>query len=845
MPKKPRDHLIPKVITDKNGHTRTVHVKADDAQRIAIGKVPPVAPGKTASDAGSDPNALRGKPTSSVNLRDYQEEIVQSVLTKLEKDDVTSSIAACGSGKTIMAQEMVRRDFDRRVANGEEPVPAYVFVTKGISLTDQSLREFDDKGVLGLHKSMTYHSESDFLPKNKRKHETNDEFQERRRRIVEDFLNDDPTDAKGNPVPRVVFVTYESAEHVARAQEESGASQAPILIMDESHHIMRTFGRTKANEATSDSEDGSGRIPRVLRNDIQGSLQSEKRVLLTATPAVNEARYYSDALTQSQESAMESRDYLRALAIHEDDNSRPKPVMRKTINHEDVHFAGTPANFLSQRDAVEKGFLKPVEQTVVRVPSNIGNLVPEGAETREERRCRKPENVRIDPMNGHRIPITEMGNHREHGVSLSTYAGAHTAIAAFDQMDDESPNAAHNMLLFLSETKDLEQFQSNWKPLLMNGVRQMPENEAWSLVDDPDASSNDKRAARRNLLARYSSVTYAHANSTPKQREAALNHFSSGNDDTDLHCACGRQKQRKWCPCKRIVANCRLFADGIDVKGIDRVVMTNPNGATTTSVNQMLGRASRGYDSKFRGEKKPAILVPAVTATENDDFRPDEVISPVTDKILSKLVDVNTDRVKADLMQDPSQIRPDDVPISLLDSRTGKTADYQSATALRGSVVRFSKETQDTVYAGYALMREHKGSRGNQIVAGNDAEEPSKLFVKKQRADKRKQYFDLLEGSGDSKNADRLFKSFIHSPRRSVYAMSDVNYDVSPVSATALNDVQMSSKEPATIESDKLTPDTTQSYLDQMREVGAPEQFVQMLIQGARMNAKYRDLDLR
>lgn len=858
-----RSDLESKVIIDKNGKLTTVYVRKSfdsSALTAAAKKLGVVKDQSSEIVDAADPRIVRsledGKPKhSKAEAREHQEKVVSAVMKELKRHDRTTAIAACGSGKTVMAQQIIKQDFEQRVAKGEGPIPPYVFVTKGISLTEQSLREFDEKGILGPHLSMTYHSESRSVPSHKRDSETNEEFQARRRAALAKFMEGEAfyVNDEGEPVeiPRVIFVTYESANTIAQSQEEADSDDvhAPIMIMDEAHHAMRTI---REKRVTSD-EDG-GQVPRVFLNSVPGSVQAKKRVMLTATPVLDETQLLREGHGggSSDRTALSTEQYLQELAMHEDDRDQnPHPRGDLYMTHENEVLAGRTAAFLSQRNAVKLGILKPVEQKAIRIPSRVGQLIPFDVEkeTLESRTARRSDNLRLDPMTGERI-TGDAQQIKNQGVSLSGYSALHTMIAALDEEDAESPNKAHNALLFLAEKRDLEQFQQNWKSTLLHNVPAMSEQEAWSIVDSSDATLEDRKAAKRHLLAQYSSVAYAHAESTPAQREAALNHFSSGNDDDRLHCKCGRQKQGKWCACKRIVANCKLFADGIDVQGIDTVVVTNPNGATAASVNQMLGRSSRKYVSQYRGEKSSQMLVPVVTSNDAPTYRPDQILAQTADRLLECLRAVNADKIKARLMKNKNLEMKDTDPVTMVDTVTGKRSNYKSATAMQERVTRLSKRLQRDIMDGYMLTaKADPGSNASQRIKGQGNEDQGLLNIRAWKRIKRDQVNKLVAAN----NAEGVFKAMAFSPKQSLYRLSDLHYDMrsstTPFMNSALQEVNEGGPSEDRSDSSMATARSfeasdLQRYVDDMRALDIDEKVVGLFIEGARRSKGWKDVDL-
>lgn len=550
---------------------------ASDPRRVAGSKIAkPKGPSsrKIPNDPAVGRTQGRGKP---VVLREYQNLMVSDIEDELQKSDRTQGVAACGMGKTVMAQEVIRRHWER--TNSSIP---YVFVTDKIALTNQSAEAFDRDSVLGEHHALIVHSESEDL---KPFHSSNPESQRlAEQEAIRNFMDED------SDRPKVLFVTYESLHRISEIQEESGSHRAPVVIFDEAHRLAsdKTISYSKTKVDDPDEVSGSGKIPRVFFDSTEGGIKAEKRVFLTATPvfldAPVRAKNGGDAVVHGKrldEKALNDR------AKAEDSGKGARKVL---ITQQDAHLFGNVARHYTQNDAERLGALTPVQKVVVPVSTKIST-----ADRPRYSEARVSPDGSLDP----------------NGMSLNAYSGV-DALAVTYMKDKE----ANNAVIFLPSVDQLSDVDQNWRDVVRNRIGSeattWTPDQARGIVDDPAQDEDRRERARGRLVLEHAQVLSVHAGSSKEDKDRAFSCFK------DTECTCGKPKGG-WCACKRVVANCNLFGTGIDIKEIDTVVQMNPNLTNDNNVAQTMGRAGRLLKNQKtdRAKKMSARVIVPMVQTED------------------------------------------------------------------------------------------------------------------------------------------------------------------------------------------------------------------------------------
>jgi len=602
-----RSHLVPKKVRNARGVLTTVYVNPDTGERFgdAAGKKPLPVPAATAGADGG-PGRLQGLDQGISELHGYQVTIADALAQELQRKDRASAVAACGMGKTVIAQEMFRRDFeDNPDTNG-----IYVFVTKSIRLTDQSSDAFDRDGVMGPHRSLIIHSESDDF-KAARSGKKGADAEAAEAAVISEFLASPSTE------PKVIFVTYESAEKLAAVQQAmKGDYNADMTVLDEAHSLGGEYKfdpsdrRTTADRETDESDSApKGRVPRLLFNGVEGGLQSQRRVFLSATPYIRDEGSVAFGETRARRERQKvpwvydvTEERLRERAALEDGTGNKKAakevvyleqmnetVFGRTVAQYDINYAVKQAKTLTE-----------VERTVARVRSRVP-YTPGGARW----------NFDTLQLNADGAPVTTGG------MRAPTYA----ALAATAETLAEGK--AHNVLTFLPLNETTEEYRNRFGEVTrrLAGPDAPDSATARDIVDAPEQHPEARvRQARLVLVAEHAKVVHAHSGQSQAQRDEAFHHF---DDDRLTECTCGGQASGRWCACARVVSNFDLFGQGIDIKPIDTVVQMNKNRLSDSASTQTIGRAARKHPTKTSAR----TVLPMLTFDTDEDAGPDTVLN--------------------------------------------------------------------------------------------------------------------------------------------------------------------------------------------------------------------------
>lgn len=511
--------------------------------------------------------------------RKYQKEAAASILKELDKKDRCSARAACGMGKTVIAQHTIA-EYLRETG---QTTGTFVFLTPSIDLTDQSARAFEEEGILGEHYQRVVHSKSE---SSKRLKSADADVEE-----LQAFL-----EAEADR-PKVIFCTYQSYRKLQQAQaanaENGDSHQIEMAIMDEAHFLGGEYnykpasGPKESGDEDEDESNAQGSIPRVFDNSIPRSLQVEKRVFLSATPDFEEEQFV--APEDKPRAKRHGAPKLKEAALNED---KQKPTRKKTRVYFDSPevFGKTVVN-LGMAEALEQKALVPVEVFQANLRTNVTSKqlkVADGSLTTN---------------------VDYRGRHSNGGPKSGPSLSLNSWSTAASTLESLASGNGHNALMFLPSVKDVQESTEAWHGI----ARAMRDHdytvaEARQKADDASATPSERRSARLTLLAEYSAVQGAWAGSDGN-RDAAFNFYNEKDQEgkEQRACKCGKIGGG-WCACARIVSNVDLFGQGIDIKAIDTVTIGDISKTSDAKFTQAIGRAMRLKPGKEKG----FLVVPSV-----------------------------------------------------------------------------------------------------------------------------------------------------------------------------------------------------------------------------------------
>lgn len=514
-----------------------------------------------------------------ITPRPYQVEAVDAVEEELKDRDRALVRAACGMGKTVMAQELIRRHFD-----GEPETGVYVLLTSSIKLTEQTASDFERDSIIGGLDGFQLHDGSPHLKAARQGARTPQEVQEADLQALTAFL-EGPSDK-----PRIIFSTYDSYDKIIAAQARVGdTADADILILDECHRLGGVYNlAAKPSKKLTDEPDDdlapyTDRLPRVLFNDGDGSLKATKRVFLSATP---KTRTQADDLNSSDIRATK-RVLLEALAAQQRGREPDLKIARNhllPIYHTDTEIFGRTVYSKGLDDAMGYDALVPVHASVspckIKGSSSLSIY---------------DDKVALD---GTQSAAGEM--------KVVAWATARSTLEHLATQD------SHNVLVFSHRISDANDISTHWGALareMAGGASAPTPVEARRILE---TGQGDVRAARLVLLGQHGSVLAASSRSTEAVKEAAMSHFDTKTVG-DSGCNCGRPGG--WCACARVVSNVDLFGEGISINSVDAVVVGSRNKTTDTQFTQAIGRAARKWESG--GKQRGSVVIPAIEVEDS------------------------------------------------------------------------------------------------------------------------------------------------------------------------------------------------------------------------------------
>lgn len=492
--------------------------------------------------------------------REIQYDALNGVVNALEEDDATQLVAACGTGKSYMARQIIRSQMDRPGATG-----VGVILTSSVKLAQDTAsgirREGETtEGVFGElgedYVVVEVHSQSRGLDGVL----TNGSVDVSK---IERKLRDASSEGK-----RVVIVsTYDSCLKVAEAQELVGDSvKADVIFHDEAHNILGQQRSTVKTENSQGSYTG-------FVNELPGAIQSRKRVYATATPVVRES-------TGSDDGAVTVEDAFQQVSTFQDDSRN-----RLTV-YSDSPIVGSVSGFISQRDAVRAGCLVEPVYSVrsVELPEGVDSFQRPGVTADG----RVVETVETD--------FSQYLDPKTYGAVVST----------LDTLVDDPADGVNrpaNVLAYTGSIESAESYRNHFRSVALARSGGLSVEEAESNVDSTDLEL--RRRARLRLLAENATVMAAHSRTdseSTREREQAFTMFA------------GRSRTEEgWSPDVRVLANVDIFSEGVSIPEIDTVVVADEEKTSERTLTQAIGRALRVVpDDPLK--RYGHVVVPSVTS---------------------------------------------------------------------------------------------------------------------------------------------------------------------------------------------------------------------------------------
>lgn len=543
----------------RNSVLRRMGKLQDDTAPSVASSAPPVTSSPVVAGAGvfsSDRFDESGMSFYGRPPRQIQVEPLKGLMGVLDEDGKGQMIAACGTGKSYMSQQVLRQYTTRAGSNG-----IAVILTSSINLAEQTadgLRA--DGNAFGIPGD-----EFMVIEVHSRRRKSSDPGKDdqvidaKTGAIDENVIAKKIEEAKEQGIPVIIVSTYDSADKVTAGQKiaaeslgEKGA-RADIMIADEAHNILGP--RLQPSEKASITSDDADMFDCLSERfgsftDEDGGIQSDRRAFFTATPVTRTV----------------------------DTNMQGIPSDAQAVYSNDFDKVGRVGGVISMDDAVSSGALVGAQYVVngVALKGNLQDFV--------------------DPVVAPDGTVVE----RKQGASYpdpDTYAAIYSSL---DEMviDDQS----RNVLMFVTSRAEAEAVVSTMKDVASHRAGGMTsENAALNVnSDDPGV----RRRARMRLIADEMDVRTAHFQTSNADRKAALDMFR----DKDL------VESSEWRPDVNVLANINILSEGVDVPEIDSVVFADRSKTNERSMTQAVGRAMRTLPSSYSVKKRQGkVIIPSIS----------------------------------------------------------------------------------------------------------------------------------------------------------------------------------------------------------------------------------------
>jgi len=515
--------------------------------------------------------------------RRIQIEALNDTANALLEDGTTQLVAACGTGKSYMGRQLMRRMMEEEDANG-----VAIVLTSSVKLAKDTAADLMPDGDGNYDRAMGELDE-DY---NVHVIEVHNESKDVKSKgaISPEKIAKQWQEALDEGKRVVVVSTYQSAELVQQVQALIGSrAEADLLMNDEAHNILGQ------KDSLSSDEAGKNSGYRSFANEIPGSIQSKHRLYATATPPLADSPDDDESSAQgaTREEQIES---LKGQVERMGANGRA----RLTVYSDDSHIVGRVSGAITQQEAISEGYLtKPDYQlraATVKGDSSAGGFV--------------------DASGSYTAGTASSDGPRS--MTPQTYAAVSATLQAMASDpttgdDGVLKNPTHNALVYAGSIDQAKAFRDNFKAVALEQSGGMSAMEANLNKDSSDLELRQR--ARMRLLADKAEAVAAHSGESKEvkaDRERAFGMFR-GNSYT------AEDAQRGWSPQKRVLANVDIFSEGVSLNEIDTVVISDSAKTSERAMTQAIGRSLRtvgGNEQKNTGH----VIIPQVLSEDGKEL---------------------------------------------------------------------------------------------------------------------------------------------------------------------------------------------------------------------------------
>lgn len=507
--------------------------------------------------------------------RTIQIDALNDTAQALIEDGNTQLVAACGTGKSYMGRQLMRRMMEEDDANG-----VAIVLTSSVKLARDTAADLMPDSEGNYDRAMGEHDE-DY---NVQVIEVHNEAKgvKTKGAISPEKIAEQWQEALDEGKRVVVVSTYQSAELVQKVQALIGErAEADLLMNDEAHNIL---GQKKSVSSSADAENSGYRS---FANEIPGAIQAKHRLYATATPSLADSP--DDDETAAKGATREEQiASLQAQAAKMSANGKE----RLTVYSDDELIVGRVSGAITQQSAIGHGYLTEPDYQLRAAKVNVDSA---------------------DSFVDHRGRAVAASGDSE-PMTAQTYSAVSATLQAMteDPKTDEAGrvrNPVHNALAYTGSISQANAFKANFRAVALEQSGNMSISDAEANKDSSDPEL--RRRARLRLLAESAVAEAAHSGNTVAEKEKAFSMFRGRSYSSE--------EDGGWSPHKRVLANVDIFSEGVSINEIDTVVIADQAKTSERAMTQAIGRSLRtigGNTEKNTGH----VIIPQVVSENGKEL---------------------------------------------------------------------------------------------------------------------------------------------------------------------------------------------------------------------------------
>lgn len=520
---------------------------------------------------------VKGGYYGNVPPRSIQIDAINATAEALLEDGNTQLVAACGTGKSYMGRQLMRRMMEEEDANG-----VAIVLTSSVKLAQDTAADLKPDGDGNYDQAMGEY-DKDY---NVQVIEVHNESKDMKTNgaISPEKIAETWQKALDEGKRVVVVSTYQSSDLVQKVQNLIGErAEADLLMNDEAHNIL---GQKKSVSSSIEAENSGYRS---FANEIPGAIQAKHRLYATATPSLADSP--DDDETSAKGATREEQ--IASLQAQAQKMSADGKE-RLTVYSDDAQIVGRVSGAITQQTAITEGYLtKPDYQlraAVVRADS-------------------------ADALVDHRGQMLGKSDiRRGTAMTAQTYSAVNATLQAMveDPKTDEEGNVrnpVHNALAYTGSIAQANAFKDNFRAVAL-------EQSGGISLEDAQANLNSttdpelRRRARLRLLAENAQAEAAHSGNTVEEKKKAFSMFRGKTYTAE---------ESGWSPHKRVLANVDIFSEGVSINEIDTVVIADQAKTSERAMTQAIGRSLRTVGDN-KDKNTGHVIIPQVVSENGKEL---------------------------------------------------------------------------------------------------------------------------------------------------------------------------------------------------------------------------------